>query len=67
MAILFWIYIIGMIITACIYYLGVRVYNNIHNEKGFNPNKKRIILAIIFYPIIWVIFVLNEIADKLSE
>lgn len=65
MKIFLMIYIIGMIITACTVYVAVRVYNNI--EKSHGTNKKIFAMRIIFYPIFWIMFILDLIADKISE
>lgn len=66
MKILLLIYISGLVISFCIFYVANRVYNTIENSKK-KIDKKRVALGIIFYPVTWTILGLNEIADRLSR
>jgi hypothetical protein len=48
------IYILGLIISTCIFYIACRINTKNNNAK---LDKKKLILGTIFYPIIWIMII----------
>ena len=67
MIIILWIYITGLIISLCVFYVAFKIIKNENKDIKVKINNKKLILGTIFYPITWVIIGLDVIADVLSE
>jgi len=70
--IILYYYLGGMAITSCIIYVCINIAKlTLPRKDVFSINNKKslikLILAILFFPIFWLIIILNEISVNIAN